>query len=170
MHHVHIQFISIKNMPLFLSLSATFPPPPWRHLQHSVCQTSVCWIQMSLFSVHLSSLCPVGAVVHYFLLCFMCCIEESYLIMKHREKHKGICSAPQILKFPLWPWQCLGAQKYFITSVGTSPDHPLDFKLGFNENLFSFSMSRRKSYWTFYERHFIIVILPSELFESHHFD
>lgn len=60
-----------------------------------------------------------------------------------------------------------------LTSVGISPDHPLDFKLGFNENLFSFSMSRRKSYfiiWNLYERHFIIVILPSELFESHHFD
>lgn len=70
-------------------------------------------------------------------VCVFCCMEESFLIMKHRERQRQICSAPQIFKVPQWPRQCWGSKKknYFIikylTSVGTRPDHPLGFRLGF---------------------------------------
>ena len=38
-------------------------------------------------------------------------MSESYLIMKHRERQRRICSAPQIFKVPLWPWWCWERKK-----------------------------------------------------------
>lgn len=51
MHHVHIQFISIKNMPLFLSLSATFSPT----LEASL---AFCLSDFCLLDSDVALLCP----------------------------------------------------------------------------------------------------------------
>lgn len=101
-------------------------------------------------------LSPVGVAVQNFSMCFLCCMEKSSLIMKHKEwergRQRGICSAPQIFKVPLWPCHCRWSKKYFIisviyfTSARTRPDYPLHSRLGFRERHFSFDTSVRKSH------------------------
>lgn len=54
----------------------------------------------SLSSISLPSLSPVGILYSTFI----CCIEESALIIKHRNR--AMCSASQIFIVPLWFWQC----------------------------------------------------------------
>lgn len=125
-------------------------------------------------------LSPVGAVVQNFSMCFftfLCCMENSALIMKHRERQRGCCSAPQIFKDPLWPWQCRGSKKYFIISViylsrrpNQTTDWISDWASGrsfclltcLTENPYSFSSVYLMKYTSLYWP----ACLPCEIFEA----
>lgn len=101
----------------------------------------------SLFP-HPSVSCPVGVVVQKFSVCFSCCMEESSLIMKHRERGREGSAVPhRSSKFLSGPVNAREAKNTYIisviyfTSVGTGPDYPPDFRLGFRERLFLFWQS-----------------------------
>lgn len=57
----------------------------------------------------------ISPVAHHFSASSVCCVVQSCLIMKHREKE--ICSAPQIFKVPMRAQPCWGSIKCFIISV-----------------------------------------------------
>lgn len=149
--------------------------PPRRLLRHSVCQTSACWIYVAL-------LCPsvffVSGGSSGTVLCFICCVEESYLIMNQKEKHRGVCSTRRCSKFPCGPGSAEEPQKIPHRPCSISPQwapdrttHRISSWASMGSVFLSACLAEIHTVinWNSYERHFLIVVLPSDLFEIRHF-